>query len=409
MSKEQILNRNRILYEVAQPLSVKTRPYDTIIQPFENQVYNQNETMLAHIPSGKYFVDPEKSYLSVKIRAVQDDNSASASFGKGSLANIVKNLRLFHRSGTTITSAQDLHLFIKGRDSVEKDDFWFETMGSMQGYSNNYTDTVISAIATQYKIKLADLHPFFRGHGSKLLSPEIVRDLRMEIDLNPVGTVLRRNTVGGLINDYEITSPELQICLVKVMDNASANVQAMSVDKGLSWSYDDVHVISKNFAGNENDIVINVDKSVSVAKHAMTLIRDEPDVTDIEKDSYNYLYLLGTQSNPTRWSYTLGNDMLPFKRKIDEQNDSYTVCIDAFVTQNGLNLSRQNYFSGDALLVTNLQTDDYLEMSGDFINANKKLEFQMSKLTQTQSQRFTTMVVYNKVLRVNSTNSRVDL
>ena len=66
MSKEQILNRNRILYEVAQPLSVKTRPYDTIIQPFENQVYNQNETMLVDIPTGKYFVDPEKSYLSVK-------------------------------------------------------------------------------------------------------------------------------------------------------------------------------------------------------------------------------------------------------------------------------------------------------------------------------------------------------
>jgi hypothetical protein len=365
--------------------------------------------MLVDIPSGKYFVDPEKSYLSVKIRSISS-TASSATFGSGSLANIVRNLRLFHRSGTTITSAQELHIFTKARDRVEKDDFWFETMGAMQGYTDfGGDDTVSSIVPIQYKIKLADLHPFFRGHGSKLLSPEIIRDMRMEIDLNPVGTVLKQDASGGVITDYELSSPELQLCLVKVMDNASANVQAMSVDKGLSWSYDDVHVISKNFSKNENDIVINADKSVSVAKHALTIIRDVPDVNNIDKDSYNYLYLLGTFGNETRWSYTLGNQMYPFKRKIREQFDSYTTCIDAFSTQHGLNLSKVEYFNGNALHVTNLQTDDYLEMSGDFINANKKLEFQMSKQTQAEDQRFTTAIVYSKVLRVNSTNSRVDL
>ena len=107
MSKEQILNRNRILYEINQPLSVKTRAYDTIVQPFENQVYYGLETMIASLPTGKYYVDPEKSYVSVKIRCFNSGGTiCSANFGTGSIGNIVRNLRLFHKSGTQITSGR---------------------------------------------------------------------------------------------------------------------------------------------------------------------------------------------------------------------------------------------------------------------------------------------------------------
>ena len=404
MSKTQTLNRNRMLYEISQPLSVKTRPYDVIKQSFERQTYRGGDTMIVDLPSGKYFVDPEKSYLSVKIRCLSS-GASSANFGQGSMGNLIRNIRIFHKSGTQITTGQDVHLWYKARDIAEKDKFWFETAGIMQGYFPSAN--VLSEQAIQYKMKLSNLHGFFRGHNSKLLPPEIIRDCRVEIDLNPASQVLTQIT--GTITDYELEKPEIQLALVKVMDNASANINNMASSSGLSWTYDDTHVVSKNFNDSENDVALSIDKSVSVATQAVTVIRNTTDINSITSNGYNYLYLLGTANNPTRWSYTVGNDMYPYKKKIDEQFDSYTSCVDTFQAKHGLNLASSDYFNGNALHTTCLETDDYIDMSGIFINSNQKLEFQLNKQSTGNNIQITTCLGHVKVLRVNSTNSRVDV
>jgi hypothetical protein len=404
MNKSQTLNRNRMLYQVAQPLSIKTQPHSLIRQPFERQIYLENDTMIVQLPTGKFFVDPDKSYLSVKLRVYNNTNTTcEATFGGGSMANLIRNIRIFHKSGTQITSGQDAHIWYKARDYAEKDTFWFETSGAVQGYNT----PVLSATDVQFKMKLSDLHGFFKGHGDKLLPPEIIRDLRIEIDLNPTSQVFQR--LGDYVVDgYSIDKPEIQLGLVNVMDNASANINNMATKGGLFWTYDDFFVASKNFSNTENDVVLSLDKAVSNACKAVTVIRNQNDINNITSDGYNFLYLLGTSQNPTRWTYTVGTDMYPYKKKIDEQFDAYTTCIDCFKAKNGVNLSRVQYFDGNALHVTCLETDDYLENSGIFLNTNQKLEFQLNKSSTGNNIQITTCLQHVNCLRVNSTNSRVD-
>jgi len=218
MSSTAILSRNRMSYEVSQPVSVKTRPYDTILQYFERQEYKQNDTMIASLSSGKYFLDPEKSYISVNVAIqVAAGQTGVANFSSGSCANLFKNVRIFHKSGTTITSCQDNDINIKARDKIIRDKFWFETIGIQQGYvadsNNDYNITSVVPTGLQYKIKLADLHGFFRGYNSALLPPEIADGLRIELDLNTLGQALKQSDSSDTILSYTIEKPNIQLCL----------------------------------------------------------------------------------------------------------------------------------------------------------------------------------------------------
>ncbi len=229
MSTTAILSRNRMTYEVSQPVSVKTRPHDTILQYFERQEYKQNDTMIASLSSGKFFVDPSKSYVSVNVAIETSGASASGNFGSGSVANLFKNVRIFHKSGTTITSCQNNDVNIKARDHIERDNFWFETIGLQQGYvvdpaADFNLTTFAGATGLQYKIKLCDLHGFFKGYNSALLPPEIADGLRVEFDLNTVGQAIQENDALSTITGFKILKPNIQLCLVKVMDNAALTV-----------------------------------------------------------------------------------------------------------------------------------------------------------------------------------------
>ena len=409
MSSQAILQRNRMSYEVSQPVSIKTRPHDTILQYFERQQYKQNDTMIASLATGKYFVDPEKSYISVNVAiATADGSPCTGNFGSGSVANLFKNVRIFHKSGTTITSCQNNDIYIKAQDRIIKDEFWFNTIGLQQGYvpntATNFNLDSRIADGVQYKIKLADLHGFFRGYNSSLLPPEIIDGLRIELDLQTANQALLENAGESPIVSYELLKSNIQLCLVKVMDNAALTVYNTAQKKGLSWTYDDTFTSNKNYANNDNAITISVDKAVSVAKNCIVFSRDANAQSSSEEDGYVFDF---RQLN-TNWNFTVGNDLYPWKKKITEPFDAYSVCLDAYQARYGVNISPFTFFGNNGVYALNLLTDDYLEMSGVFINANKRLNFSLQKGTDETGSLWTTCLLYTKVLRVNGTNSRVD-
>ncbi len=416
MSTEVILHRNRMMYEVPQPVSVKTRPYDTIVQYFERQEYKPLDTMIASLDSGKYFVDPRKSYISVNVKITGTGGVSEGSFGSGSVANLFKNIRIQHKSGTQITSCQNNDVYIKARDKIEKDKFWFDTVGVQQGYvgvpGTDWNLESIIADGLQYKIKLSDLHGFFKGYNDALIPPEIADGLRIELDLNSVGQAILNNPgQPGTINNYELLKPNIQLCLVKAMDNAAINVYNTAQQKGLKWCYDDYFVSEKQYNNNVNAITLPIDKAVSVAKNCMVWSRDTPTQNSVTDDSYNFRF----REFGTNWFFTLGNDLYPWKKKVSEPFDAYSICLDVFQSRYGVNIKPVEFFgtfpSGDncnGVYAVNLLTDDYLEMSGEYINSNKRLSFEITKNTDEVGSTWATALTYTKVLIVNGTNSRID-
>jgi hypothetical protein len=407
MSTQAILQRNRMTYEVNQPTSVKTRPYDIIEQPFSDQQYNSGETGICHFPTGKYFVDSDKSYLVLKCTITAASGATtSAGFGSGSAQNLIKDIRLFHRSGTTISSTQDRDVYVKARDYIVHDKFWFDTIGVIEGYKSPVLGPVLSTDApVTLKIPLSELHGFFKGHNSRLLPPEIIRDLRMELVFNNLETALYKTSLAPPITSLVI-EPELQICLVKAMDSAIISVENVSNKTGLSWTYDDVFVTNKIQLAADQIFNSTIEKSVSVANNIITFAR----YTDVVKNQSSNSYVFNIYNGVgNSWMYTLGNDMYPYKKKITTGVDTYTCAIDAFKTQYGLNMKYLDDFSAQNwCYVTNLMSDDYLEMSGDFINSNKRLQFEKFTGSVPEDNRWTSCLSYTKVLRVNSNSSRVD-
>ena len=409
MSEEAILQRNRMTYEVSQPTSLKTRPHDIIQQPFTEQQYSPRETAICHFPTGKYFVDPTKSYVVLRVKLFNEQvpqQNCSASFSKGSAQNLIKDIRLFHRSGTTISSQQDRDIYVKARDYIQHDDFWFSSIGYTMGYRPNNSDYTMSSFdpaGKVFKIPLDELHGFFRGHSSRLLPPEIIDGLRMELVLNSKEQALYRNISEGEISRVVI-EPELQICLVACMDNALISIQNKANKQGLSWTYDDTFVSEK--IQNSDDELFNttIEKSVSVAKNAITLVRDTANLNNIDNDGYSF----NDYDSPLNyWHYQLGNDLYPYKKKINNYQDTYTIVLDAFKTEYGLNLD-SNDFLHNYVLVTSLLTDDYLQMSGDFINSNKRLFFEKITGDTQTTNKWSLCLTHVKVLRVNDSSSRVD-
>ena len=414
---EAILQRNRMTYKVNQPTSVKTRPYDVIETFFTEQEYGTADTMICDFPTGKYYVDPTKSYLKMGVKVVDVLGGAtSGGFGRGSCANLINNIRIFHKSGTTITSTHRNDINVCVRDYIEKDNFWFETQGVIQGYGTNLF-TLDNTTYTPFKIQLSELHGFFKGHNSKLLPPEIIDGLRMELDVNNPTTSVQAND--SQIIDTRIR-PTLQLCLVKVMDNALVSVNNEANKVGLSWTFDDCFSTQQFLPKEEYDMTISIDKAVSVAKDIKVVSYNSQLRTSSGADSYAQWRptkpYRATFPNPqaTQWTYTLGTELYPYKKKV-QYGEAYPIVLDTYRTQYGVNQTRTDFVNEGFSFVSNLLTDDYLEMSGDFINTNKRLVWECNNVFKNEDDQsegddllFVSLLTHTKVLRVNDTNSKID-
>jgi hypothetical protein len=408
MSQKGIYDKNRILYNFEQPESVKVVPTDLLQIPFDNKTYNEGDTAHLTITSGKYFVDPTKSYINIEVQITGDGvNPIQANFGRGSASNLFGGIRIFHKSGTQISNVIDFDLWKKAKDYVEKNEFWFDSTGFIAGYRPDLTDYIWTEVGPQtrsFKIKLCDLHPFFKGRDSKLFAPDIIDNLRLELDLNRAGRAFFTSVASSAITDWKIVNIDLQTALVDVMDEAADVVNDIANKNGLKWTYNDVFISTRQIQGSTNNINTSVDKSVSLAQNVITFIRDATGDTNTGFDSHTYPKV----SSGVKWNYRIANILYPFKRQVTNEFDSYTSLIDAFEWECGTNLPYSAYDEHNLLYPTLLRTEDHLLNSGDYLNANKRLELELEKNTIQANQLVHTCLEYTKLLTVNGVNSKVD-
>tara|TARA_B110000285_G_C15113389_1_gene612533 strand:- start:71 stop:1306 length:1236 start_codon:yes stop_codon:yes gene_type:complete len=410
MSK-QIYEQNRMLYDFKQSSSVKLLPTDLQIIPFDDQEYNFSDTMTATFTSGEYFLDPQKSYISVSIKVGGDDSGQlKLNFGRGSISNLWNSIKIYTKSGTQISNVQNIDLWTKNRQTMTKDEFWKQSIGHIQGYRSNPATEYIFNQNTgvggteelQFKIKLSELHPFFKGTEDKLLAPEIIDNLRIELDTNAFNKVFTQGDIASPIVSSVISKSEIQMALVKVNDESLDVVSDMASKQGLKWSYSDVFITTRQVAADENNVNVNIDKACSHAKNIVSFLRNTTDSV-LSSDSYNY-----PQIEANKWNYRIHNTLYPYKRQVSETADSYSAAIDAYDWEFGTNLKYTDFVLHNNNYVTNLKTDDHILHSGEFLNANKRVELQFEKATLSESKYLHSCLEYVKVLSVNGTNSRID-
>jgi hypothetical protein len=93
--------------------------------------------MICQFNTGSDSVNTKNSKLVLKVKATAGASvDAGATFGSGSAMNFVKNIRIYHRSGTTYTNTQKMNLFRAKVDHIKESSTWFSSIGDpMMGYN----------------------------------------------------------------------------------------------------------------------------------------------------------------------------------------------------------------------------------------------------------------------------------
>lgn len=330
-------------------------------------------------------------------------NPLEVDFGLGSVQNMFSSIRINHKSGTQISNVQNLDKWVKTKAYLEKDDFWFDTYGFIQGFRASDAEAIWHSTGDEtrsFKLKLSELHPFFKGTG-QLFPPEVIDALRIELDLNPKNRAF--SSAYGF-EDYEITSCNMQLALVLVQDEASDIISDEANNKGLEWTYNDVFITTKQVEAIEDNFTVSVDKACSLAKNVISFASFTLGNTSINVDAYD-----NRPMPSAKWNYRIHNKLYPYQRRITNKFDSYTTAVDMKEWQCGHNLTYDEWNDHNAIYVSGLMSDDHIRNAGIYLNANKKVELDFEKANDGNSRLVHTCLELTKRLSVNTVNSKIDM
>ena len=141
-------------------------------QVFGLRNYSASQTMVCQLNTGTDFVDCANSSIVFSIQTVGTP-AYSVDFGEGSVMNIVRNIRIFHRSGTSYTNTQRMNLYRKTEDNMSESAEWFTTIGDLMGYGSTSVFSTASVTEYTFVVPLSKLHPFFDATDGVFLPPQM--------------------------------------------------------------------------------------------------------------------------------------------------------------------------------------------------------------------------------------------
>lgn len=385
---ESILFVNNLTYSLPSASSVCTNRV-TKRSYFQNRTYGSQSTMICQFNTGTDFINTKNSKLVLKVRALgatMAGNSGS-NFGSGSGMNFVKNIRIYHRSGTTYTNTTRMNLYRSKVDHVKESLTWFNSIGiPLMGYKGGIDFEINAASAidtrTQYiEIPLNKVHSFWEGHGDVMLPPQIASGLRVEIDLENALTVFTKNPTNvGYFADYEIQDCYMDLESYSLMDSASASINTQASTQSLEYLYTDVFTSVNSTPALTTQVNIDINKSVSLADSHITCILPVANINLGTGDSFSTPYLEGS------WWTLLGSQQYPLQR-IDNAKSAYHQALLTFdkfshpgndsALLYGNNLT-PGFLGAYGIYGQSLERDTSLALSASPVNASRSLRFELT-------------------------------
>jgi hypothetical protein len=264
--------------------------------------------MIFDIQTGSAFVDPQASYFRFVVKPADSLHS----FGSGSVGNIFTRVVVRTATGKELSRVEDANLLIKMMDVWQNSYDWKTTAGSAQGYSSEpITATRYSSIVPStgklFIIPFQTVMPCMSPHGAKLVPPNLMSGLRIELTLAGANDAFCSSNQGSLTSlaSYEVLNVEAHLKTHELADAFQRKIQEMSV-QGLNYLYKEhFHTIVSPGTGSSN-INFDVKKACSKALTARIVSRLSTDLTTAGKDrmsSYEYSY--------TSHQAKIGSDYFP--------------------------------------------------------------------------------------------------
>lgn len=416
---EQILFNNNMSYTLPSPASVVTnKVYKR--QPFQQRKYASEATMLCTWNTGNDMIDTANSSLVLKVRTMKSPESGNyaTSFGTGSCMNLVRNLRINHRSGTSYTNVQKLNLYRKMYDRYTHSPHWFKTIGAMMGYSEGTSlfqdQTTSEGLDLDFEyftavIPLHNFHSFFEGLGSKFLPSIVAAGLRVEIDLESMKNAFLSESTGSAPEDYEISDCYFNLSTVSLMDSAMSSLNTVAQKQSLEYMYKDIFTSQNSHPSNTSHINIDVNKSVSLCDSAICIVQDTTKIGSVVLDNFKSQY-----DTDAKWNYTLGSLSYP-QVKIDDYKLAYMTALNTFdklrLTNEETSVTPSEFvIGGSAIYSQTFERDVSMALSQSAINSSRSMRFELSyDDAPPNSQLITMYMTYLTSARSTLLNSKVDI
>lgn len=268
---DSLLQVNRMLYKMPPSISIaNSRQYQTGF-PQESS-YVSGRTMVWDAQTGSQFVDGRTSYLRFKITT----NSGTGDFGEGSAMNVIERVLIRSRQGKELTRLEGAGLINQFKDRYSCPRNWFATAGESEGYpSATASGSTVdnggdgASVWTGGVVFCLPLHKFPFFDQARLLPPQIMEGLRIELTLASVGQALW--STGTAPTQYTLSDIEIKWDVYDIADQFKRAVMQMSASQGLNLVHKEYYrtIVS----GTASQFDFDIKKAASKALQVISIPR----------------------------------------------------------------------------------------------------------------------------------------
>ena len=296
--EDSLMQINKLSYLMAPSLGIASARTHVIGFPQQSE-YKNGETMVWDSQTGNFFVDPVGSYITFNIIpqfSGQIPTISNLGFGSGSAVNCFNRIVARTRSGKELTRVENLNLFTKFHQRYTHNLDWMNTVGISQGYtqspiiepdavipdSNAYCDRIPNS-GKKFVVPICAILPFMNQVSSRLMPPQLMEGLRLEISLEDPHVALC--SVDGSANTtligYKITQPRIYWDVYTLADQFTRRIAEISATKGLNLLHREY--FHSSVASNNTESNYDVKKACSKALTCHIIARDQSKVIGSDK------------------------------------------------------------------------------------------------------------------------------
>lgn len=321
---DSLIQINQLSYKLPPQISIASKC--THVINYSQQASYTTGLVVFDCQTGSQFIDPQASYL----RFVVNPNDSTHCFGSGSACNLITRVVVATSSGKELSRVEDFNLLAKITDVYNNSVDWRTTLGISQGYpqgqieASKYADAIPST-GRLFIIPFQTLMPCMSPHGAKLVPPNIMSGLRIEITLADPNDAFCSvdQKAPATLTGYTVNSVELHMKAYELADAFQRKIQEMSVN-GLNYLYKE-HFHNIVSPGANSNINFDIKKACSKALTARILTRDSAILSAVGRDR-----MASAPFNYIKYQAHIGSDyfpnapmQLPGQPTIDNINETY--------------------------------------------------------------------------------------
>lgn len=293
--QNSLLQVNKMLYKMPPSLGITARRHH-VIDFSQQNTYNNGQTIVFDLQTGSYFVDGKNSYLRLDIATIGNDADP---FNSGGITNIIKRVVVRTKSGKEWCRCEEFNLYARNLLRYTASNNYLNKVGKSYGFD----DSVVfpSTTGNRYTIPMW-LIPCF--NQDKLLPPQIMEGLRIELTLASVGEALE--SAGPAPTGYVVTNAEIHSDAFDIADQFKRKVAEMSARQGLILVHKEYFHSNVGTISTSNSYNYDIKKACSKACRNFNILRLAVNTDNVNVDSMN-----SDDYDVTRYQAHIGQDYIP--------------------------------------------------------------------------------------------------